>query len=106
MASRMRVAGTVLLTATSVISEVRRPARSHAAAIRRLIDSSRALNLCSLASSPLFFVLGLDVALTMLNNDQLRIDLIAQVDLDLDHAAFPLTPGVGRRVAQAVFVPH
>ena len=43
MASRMRAAGTVLLTATSVISEDWRPARSHAATIRRLISSSRAL---------------------------------------------------------------
>src|SRR5262245_1575651 len=142
IASRMRAAGTVLLTATSVISEACRPARSHAAAIRRLISSSRALKsfdsseedrewgvgngewgvkqVTSLTPTPhsplpipdlleiqrLLFVLRFGIALTVLNNDQLRIDLIAQVDLDLDLATLSLPPGVGRRVTQAVFVAH
>src|SRR5262245_61610921 len=111
MASRTRGAETVLLTATSVISEAWRPARSQAAAIRRLTSPSRALkSSVTPAYSPrLFFVLSVlrfDVALTVLNNDQLRIDLIAQIDLDLDLATFALPPGVGRRVAQAVLVPH
>src|SRR5262245_14864943 len=121
MASRMRAAGTVLLTATSVISEACRPARSHAAAIRRLISSSRALKslfflsfrfdvarISTASGQPprLFFVLRFDVALTVLNNEQLRIDLIAPFDLDLDLATLALPPGVGRRVTQAVFVAH
>src|SRR5262245_14461782 len=131
MASRTRVAETVLLTATSVISEAWRPARSHAAAIRRLTSSSRPLKSLDspriffvlrfdvidqplayarvTASPNLFFVLSVlsfDVALTVLNNDQLRIDLIAQIDLDRNLATFALPPGVGRRVAQAVLVPH
>src|SRR5262249_30160101 len=54
----------------------------------------------------LFFLFALDVTLTVLNDDQLRIDLIAQVDLDLNFAAFALFSGVGRRVTQAVFIPH
>ena len=54
----------------------------------------------------LLLLFRFDVSLPMLNGDELRINLIAEVGLDDDLAALALFARIGRRITEAVLIAH